>query len=234
MGTLCCDAVCWEPSCSMMLALYVLYSWDTSLPTPDYEDQLFSPLLPGSSGKTWGSVLYIQEPGVSSVHWRRLIPEEGQSLCRAIYLAVSFCPCYCSYCVFPSEKRTEVPNFVWTTDCAALLHFFFLAFSFLPCPQTQECKVSKGPSVPVFQQPSVEVLHNVWPELHVSVLSLDAIVGACVCIRKSHKWFQYISKTVVLRTVLTNKVQKDPGRQTSNSWYIYKDWFISVFQILQP
>lgn len=50
------------------------------------------------------------------------------------------------------------------------------------------------------------------PELHVSVLSLGAIVGACVSIRKSHEWFHFISKTLVLSTALINIVQKEPER----------------------
>lgn len=67
----------------------------------------------------------------SSAHWGRLIPEKSWS---PPCLAVPFCSCYCGYCVFPREEHTEAPNFAQTTDYAALLCLFFLAFSFLTCP----------------------------------------------------------------------------------------------------
>lgn len=114
MGTLRCDGDCWEPAGSMTLGLYVPYKWHTSLPKLNDQDQLFSPLLYSSSGKAWGTVLYIQEPAGLLFRWG-LIPEEGLSLCRVVCLAVAFCPCYCGYCVFPCEQHVEAPNFAPTS-----------------------------------------------------------------------------------------------------------------------
>lgn len=65
----------------------------------------------------------IHSEAWSSAYWGTLIPEEGQSLCRVICLAVPFCPCYCGYCVFPSEEHTEAPHFRKLT-----LHFCYASF----------------------------------------------------------------------------------------------------------
>lgn len=112
---------------------------------------------------------------------------------------------------------------------------FFLAFSFLTCPQTQACKVGTRASVLVLWQPGLGVLHDVCPELHLSVLSLDAIVGAYVCIRKSPKWFQYISESSVLSTALINTVQKEPerDREVIPDLFIKTDLFQS-FKFYNP
>lgn len=78
MGTLWSDAACWKPSSSMMLGLDVPYLWHISLPKPNDEDQLFSPLLHGSSGKAWGTVSYIRSLEFCSLGeidpWEELVP----------------------------------------------------------------------------------------------------------------------------------------------------------------
>lgn len=69
----------------------------------------------------------------------------------------------------------------------------------------------------------------------MSVLSLDAIVGAYVCIRTSTKWFQYISESSVLNTALINTVQKEPerDREVIPDLFIKTDLFQS-FKFYNP
>lgn len=93
--------------------------------------------------KLWGSTIFspaawqlregmrhslIHSEAWSSAYWGRLIPVEGQSLCRVNCLAVPFCP---PWLLCFSQWRA---NFAHTTDFAVLLCLLFLAFSFLTCP----------------------------------------------------------------------------------------------------
>lgn len=145
METLWCDTDCWEAAGSMMLGLYVPHKWHTSLPKLTDQDQLFSPLLHSSSGKVRGTVLYIQEPGGLLFRWG-LVPEDDQSLCRVVCLAVSFCPCYCGYCVFPCEQHLEAPNFAQASHYTAgsWLHLFSWHLASSPLRRLKYVRCAQG------------------------------------------------------------------------------------------
>lgn len=93
--------------------------------------------------------------------------------------------------------------------CSSFMLLFFWHFFSSSVHRLKPVRWAQGPLSLYFGSP---VWESCMPELHVSVLSLGAIVGACVSIRKFHEWFHFISKTLVLSTALINIVQKEPER----------------------
>lgn len=115
----------------------------------------------------------------------------------------------------------------------------FLALSYLLCPLDLSTRDVHSTSASLPWQPCLAVMHSVWTELHGSFLSLDAIVGAHVCIRKSHDFstspsLQYLH----CFSVKYNTESKREDGQGSCSWFIC-DLFIKMnlfksFKIYSP